>query len=743
MTVAVGKSCLQPVTFEKHILHSIITKRMSAENRPENAVDQSVNRVEGIAKVTGTARYAAEYQLKGMTYGVLVTSTIAKGRILKIDSKAAEKLPGILAVVTHLNAPLPGRSKKPASSGPGPSRAGFELFQDGEVYFDMQPVAMVIAPSLEQARYAASLVKVMYTREEHHTDIHTHLNQAVTPGGPGNYLRGQADAWKTAPVKIEQEYQTSLQVHNPMEPHTATAYWESDDKLIIFSKTQGVKGAQQQFAEYFSLPPEKVHVVAPFVGGAFGSASRLWPHDIAAALGAKVVKRPVTVALERSQVFNMVGYRPYSLQKFAMGADRNGKLMAIYHQAYGSTSSYEQFPERIVEPTKSMYNCPNLQTVYKLVPLDMSTPSPARGPGETSGSFAMESAVDELAYTLDMDPLEWRLQNFADIDLNNNLPWSSNHLRECYELGAERFGWSKRTKTPASMKNADGLVGMGMSAGIYKAQRTAASAGITFFADGKVVIRSSVADTGPGSATIMTQIAADALGVDVKQVSIEWANSDFPEAPPQYASHTTASTGSAVHDAAIALKEKFAALNGGTETAAPLPYTAILKKQQLQKLEVVTASKPGEESKKYSGKSFCVNFVEVHVHPLTCAVRVARVVSVIDAGKIINHKTARSQIMGAIVWGIGIALMEEGLVDHRYGRYVNNNLSDYHLPVQADVPDVDIHFIDKSDEHIDPMGAKGLGEVGLIGFTAAIANAVYHATGKRIRQLPITVEKLL
>lgn len=714
---------------------------MSADNQYGNAVGQPVNRVDGVAKVTGTARYAAEYQLKGMTYGVLVTSKIAKGRISTIDSKTAEKLQGVLAVVSHLNAPLPGQDKRPAAA-PGQSRGGFELFQDGEVYFNTQPVAMVIATSLEQAHYAASLVKVAYTREEHRTDIHTNVNQAVTPEGPSNYLRGQADAWKTAPVKIEQAYQTPLQVHNPIETHTTTAYWESDDKLVIFSKTQGVKGSQQQFAEYFSLPPERVHVVAPFVGGAFGSASRLGPHDIAAALGAKIVKRPVTVALERSQVFNMVGYRPYSLQKFAIGADRDGKLVSIYHEAYGSTSSYEQFHERVVEPTKSMYNCTNLQTVYKLVPLDVSTPGPARGPGETSGSFAMESAVDELAYALGMDPLEWRLQNFAAIDLNNNLPWSSNYLKECYELGAQRFGWSKRTKAPGSMKNGTLLVGMGMGAGIYKAQRTPASAGITLYADGKVVVRSSVADTGPGSATIMTQIAADALGVDVKQVSIEWADSAFPEAPPQYASHTTASAGSAVHDAAVALKEKFAALNGGTETPA-LPYTAILKKHQLQKLEVVTASKPGEESKKYSGKSFCVNFVEVHVHPLTCEVRVARVVSVIDAGKIMNHKTARSQIMGAIVWGIGIALMEEGLVDHRYGRYINNNLSDYHLPVQADVPDMDIRFIDKSDGHINPMGAKGLGEIGLVGFTAAIANAVYHATGKRIRQLPITVDKLL
>ena len=715
---------------------------MSAENESEKATGKPLNRVEAVAKVTGTARYAAEYKLKEMTYGVLVTSTIARGRIRQIDSKAAEKLPGVLAVMSHLNAPLPRRDKTPAVPTPAYARKEFAVFQSDTVYFNMQPVALVIAASLEQARYAASLVKVDYIREEHQTDIHNNLKEAVTPERPSDYVRGQADAWKAAPVKIEQEYQTALQVHNTMEPHTATAYWESEDKLLIYNKTQGVKNTQQQFAEYFSLPPENIRVVAPFVGGAFGSVSRLWPYDIAAALGARMVRRPLTVALERSQVFNMVGYRPYSLQKYAMGTDAAGKLIGTSHQAWGSTSSYDQFHERIVEPTKSMYNSPNLQTVYKLVPLDVSVPCPTRGPGETSGSFAMESAVDELAYALDMDPLEWRLQNFADTDLNKNLPWSSNHLRECYQMGAERFGWSKRTKVPGSMKKDSLLVGMGMSAGIYKAERTSASAGITFYADGRVVIRSSVADTGPGSITILTQIAADALGVAVKQVSIEWADSLFPAAPPQYASHTTASTGSAVHEAALALKQKFAVLYGAAETPV-LPYTAILKKHQLQKLEVVTQSRPGEESKQYSGKSFCVNFVEVHVHPLTCEVRVARVVSVIDAGKIMNHKTARSQVMGAIVWGIGIALMEEGLVDHRYGRYINNNLADYHLPVHADVPDVDIRFIDKSDGHINPMGAKSLGEIGLIGFTAAIANAVYHATGKRIRQLPITVNKLL
>ena len=710
---------------------------------PQNAIGRPLNRVEGWAKVTGNAHYAAEYALKDVVYGVLVTSTIARGRILQIDSREAGKLPGVLAVISHLNAPrVPGYDKNP-SSATSVSGKEFRLFQHDQIFFNMQPVAMVIAGTLEQARHAALFVSIKYSRDDHQTDIHRNIAGAVTPGKPSDYSRGDAGAWDKAEVKMEQEYQTSLQVHNPMEPHTATAYWEGDDKLFIFNKTQAVKTTRQHFAECFELEPGNVHVFAPYVGGAFGSASKMWPHEMAAVMGAKKVGRPVKVALERKQVFNMVGYRPYSVQKYAIGASMDGKITAIRHQAYGSTSRYEQFSERIVEPTKSMYNCANVQTNYKLVPLDVSTPCPARGPGETSGSFAMESAVDELAYALKMDPLELRLRNFAQTDLNNNLPWSSNYLKECYRIGAERFGWSRRNQVPGSMTNGDLLTGMGMSAGIYKAERVPASAGITFFADGRVLIHSSVADTGPGSATIMTQIAADALGIDVNLVSIEWADSGFPFAPSQSGSHTTASTGSAVHDAAKALQKKFADLEPHAAASAALPYKDILQKHGLQQLEAVADSKPGDEAKQYSGKSFCANFVEVAVHAMTGEVRVTRVVSVIDNGKVVNHKTARSQVLGSIVWGIGIALMEAGLVDHRYGRYINNNLADYHVPVHADMPVIDVHFIDQPDLHINPMGAKGLGEIGLIGFTAAVANAVYHATGKRIRQLPITVDQML
>lgn len=708
------------------------------------SIGQPVSRVEAFSKVTGSAKYAADYHFGRMAYGVAITSPVTKGRILALDTSLAGRAAGVVTVLSHVNAPeVPGYKHNPMSAIPIFAGKEFKPFLDDQIHFNGQPVALVIAETLDQAEYAASLVRVQYQGEEFQTDISENVASAFTPEKPSDHTRRKADAWKEAPVVVEQEYRTPLQVHNPMEPHATTAYWEGEDRLFIFNKSQGVKTTRQQFAQYFQLKEENVMVYAPYVGGAFGSASRMWPQEMMAVMGAKKTGRPVQVALQRGQVFNMVGYRPYSIQKFAIGAQADGTVTGISHEVYGSTSRYEQFTERILDPTKSMYACPNMQTSYQLVALDMSTPCPTRGPGETSGSFAIESAMDELAYALHMDPLELRRKNFAAIDPLKNIPWSSNHLMECYAMGAEKFGWSRRNPVAGSMRNGHMLVGWGMSAGIYKAERASASASVTMQANGFAVIRCSVADTGPGSITILTQIAADALGIPARQVKIDWANADFPFAPPQYGSHTTASTGSAVYETATALKKKFTGIGGIKDADASVDYVGILREHQLPQLEVTMESKPGLESERYSGKSFSAHFVEVEVHPLTCQVKVTRVVSAIDAGRIMNYKTARSQVIGAVTWGIGIALMEEGIVDHRYGRYVNNNLADYHMPVHADMPPVEVYFVDKPDPVIDPMGAKGLGEIGLIGFTAAIANAVYHATGKRIRQLPITPDKLV
>ncbi|HET6253603.1 MAG TPA: xanthine dehydrogenase family protein molybdopterin-binding subunit [Puia sp.] len=695
-------------------------------NPPDTSIGKPVDRVEGRAKVTGRANYAADYPLNRLAYGSVITSPIAKARIAAIDTAQAAKATGVIFILTHLNAPTLANNTSP----------DFKPFIDDNIHFAGQPVAMVIAETIEQAEYAAGFVRVQYKEEDRQTDFLAALPTAIRPEHPLDYSRGDITALQNAPVRIQQEYHTPLQVHNPMEPHATTAYWEGDDHLYIFNKSQGVKTTRQLFARYFQLKEENVKVSSPYVGGAFGSSSRMWPQEMMAVMGAKKTGRPVCVALQRSQVFNMVGYRPYSIQRVAIGAQHDGTIIAISHEACGSTSRYEQFTERILDPTKSMYSCPNMTTTYKLVPLDMSTPCPTRGPGETSGSFALESAIDELSYALGIDPLELRRRNFATADAFTGKPWSSNHLLECYSIGAEKFGWSKRNPTPRSVRRGQKLVGWGMSVGIYKAERAPASASVTIYADGHATVRCSVADTGPGSITILSQIAADVLGVPMEQVRIEWADADLPPAPPQYGSHTTASTGSAVYDAAKGLREKLGAGKAGD-------YPATLQQRGLTELSFTAESKPDPAMENYSGKSFSVHFVEVEVNETTGETRVTRIVTCIDAGRVINHKTAHSQVLGGMTWGIGIALMEAGMVDHRWGRYVNNNLADYHVPVHADFPEADILFIDQPDPIIDPMGAKGLGEVSLIGLTAGIANAVYHATGKRIRDLPITPDKLL
>ncbi|GAA4380346.1 xanthine dehydrogenase family protein molybdopterin-binding subunit [Hymenobacter koreensis] len=729
---------------------------------------EPLNRVDGRLKVTGRARYAAEHPIPAVTHGVLVTSTVAKGRIKSLDTKAAEQAPGVLAIITHLNSPkVPGYEGSVNNNGARLEGQEHRVFYDDRIYFSNQPVALAVAGTLEQAQLAASLVKVQYEAGAHQTDLEANLAKGVTPKRGEDYSRGKVNAYKTAAVRVEAEYRTPVNVHNPMETHAAIAAWQGPEKLTVYNKTQAVKIAQQDHMKAFQLKRENVQVFSPFVGGAFGSSSRVWPQEMAAVLGAKVVGRPVKIMLRRDQVFNMVGFRPRSIQQVKLGATKDGTLTGITHEAYGLTSSYEQFTERIVDLTQSMYRCPNVNTVYKLVPLDVSTPCWTRGPGEASGSFALESAMDELAYALNMDPLALRLKNYADTDPAENHPWSTKFLRECYEQGAARFGWSKRNPAPGATRDGDWLVGQGMATGMYHANRRPASARALLRANGTLLVQSATADVGVGTATIMTQIAADAMGMDPANIQFELGNSSLPPAPGQFGSQTTTSVGSAVHDVCLALRQKLLALAQQTDgsalrgvattdlmfengtvarfnnDASRLSYADILKRNNLPSLEVTLESKGGAEQEKYSSQAFCANFVEVRVHALTGEVRVSRVVSALDVGKVMNRKTARSQVYGSVVWGIGMALMEDAMIDHRYGRFLNRDLADYHLPVNADVPAIDVLFIDKPDMILDPIGAKGMGEVGLVGFSAAVANAVFHATGKRIRELPITPDKLV
>jgi xanthine dehydrogenase YagR molybdenum-binding subunit len=489
---------------------------------------------------------------------------------------------------------------------------------------------------------------------------------------------------------------------------------------------------------------------------------------VAAILGAKLVGRPVKVVNAREQEFNMVGYRPRSVQRVALGAQADGTLVGVSHEAFGATSRYEEFTERILHPTKSGYRCPNAELTYHLVPLDMSTPCWTRGPGETTGSFAIESAMDELAYALKMDPLALRLQNFAETDPENGKPWSSNYLRECYAQGAEKFDWHKRNPTPGATRDGDWLIGQGMAMGIYHASRAKCSARARLLPDGSLLVQSATADVGPGTGTVMTQIAADASGIAPENIRFELGDAAFPAAPGQFGSHTVASVGAAVHEVCVQLRQQLLTLainapgsafahaqpaDFATESGALYlmqhpsrrqTYGDVLRQLGQPALDVTHESPEVPEKGEKSGKSFSASFVEVRVNAHTREVRVSRVVSAIDAGRIMNHKTARSQVYGAITWGLGLALMEDAVLDHRFGRITNHDLAGYHVPVNADIPpSIDVIFIDKPDDYLDPMGAKGLGEIGIVGFSAAIANAVFHATGKRVRELPITPDKLI
>lgn len=730
-------------------------------------VPNDMDRIEGRQKVTGTANYAAEYDVADVHYGMMVNSTIAKGKINSINTRDAERAPGVVAVVTHLNRPrIPFWDNPPEQQGNKRVEGQeFRVFFDDTIYFDRQPIALVIADTFERAIYAASLVKATYKKEAPTTNIKSNLSKAVMAKQAQDYTRGDKDAWQSAPIKIEAQYTTPFQVHNPMETHAATIVWDGPDKVTVYNKTQATKIAQQDIMRTFGLTAENVIVHSPFVGGAFGSSSRVWPEEMAALIGAKKSGKPVKVMLRRDEAFNMVGYRPTSVQHVAIGAQAEGTMVGILHEAFGSTSQYEKFAERITDPTKALYNCANVSTSYRLVPLDMSTPCWTRGPGETSGSFALESAVDELSYALKMDPLDLRLKNFAEKDPWNGKPWSSNYLKECYESGAKKFGWKNRNPQPGSMQKDGWLLGMGMAAGIYHAGRSSATVSATLRSNGTLLVQTSVADTGPGSATIMTQIAAEAMGIDVSKVEFQWGSSTLPPAPGQFGSQTTASTGSGVYDAVKALQKKIAEMLSGKpgwafsglpaedisfaeemivdKNGDKVSYGDALNELSVKEVKAEFESKPSEEREQYSGYSFAAHFVEVLVHPETKVVKMNRVVCAVDAGRVINKKTAASQVYGSMVWGTGIALMEEGIIDHRYGRYVNNDFANYHIPVNADICHVDVLFTDKPDPILDPMGAKGLGEIGLVGFAAAVANAVYHATGKRVRDLPITVDKLL
>jgi len=703
-------------------------------NKPSSST--GLSRVDGRLKVTGGAKYAAEFNVKGLTYGVLVCSSIAKGSIRSIDSKQAQNAPGVLAVISHLNCPkIPGYPAEPA-------KAPIKIFYDNKVLYNGHPVALVIADTFERAQYAASLVNVDYNQEKHITSLKDNLNSAVAPHDDAEYKRGDSNAWASAPVKVEQEYILPSEVHNPMELHAIVARWDAEDKITVWDKTQGVKDTQSNIARIFGIPVENVQVNSKFVGGAFGSALQVWQHEVAAIIGAKVVKRPVKLMLTRKDMFTSVGYRPLTWQKIGIGATTDGKLVGINHYAVGQTSTYEDFAESPADVSRQLYACPNAYTNNKILSLDVGSPIWMRGPGYATGTFALESAMDELSYQLNIDPLELRLKNYAETDPETGKPYSGKSLRDAYKMGAENIGWHNRSSKPGSVMRDDLQVGYGVSTGMFQADREPATVKAVMNADGTLLLQSAVSDIGPGTATAMVAIAAETMGIPTEKIRFDMGDSALPNAPQQGGSTIVSSVGSAVLLACNALKKKFQQLIGNGGADKP-DYAQVLKRHNLQQLEVSIDSKAGAEVDKYAMYSWSVHFVVVLVNPLTGVVKLDKITCVADSGRIISPKTARSQIIGGAIMGIGMALTEETVFDHRYGKVVNASFADYHVPVNADIPQIEALFVNKPDYNINPLGAKGMGEIALIGMAAAVANAVYNATGKRVRELPITPDKLV
>lgn len=733
-------------------------------------IGQAKKRVTGKLKVTGDAKYAAEFPVDNLSHGVITTSTIAKGRVINIDTKEAQAVPGVIAVITHQNAPqLPfekiPQEQKISTASPGEYP---HTFYTDRIYFYGQPVAVTVAETLEQAEQAASLIQVEYQEEQHNVSVEQAKanGKVVTPENKPDQSRGDAEsALANAEVSIDSEYKVPTEHHNPIEPHATIAIW-SGDNLKLYDKTQWVKSVQQHLGAVFGIRQENIEVISPFIGGAFGCAGRVWQQTTIAPIAAKVVGRPVKLVLSRKQMFSMTGHRPYTLQRIAMGANKDGTLTSIIHEATGEVAQFETYTEKVLNATRFLHACPNVQTKYRVAKLDISAPTFMRAPGEAQGVYALESALDELSYELGIDPLELRQINYAEQDPESNLAWSEKALRECYQKGAEKFGWSQRNPQPRSMSDNGILIGYGMATGTYPMLRFQAVAKARILQDGTSVVQSAASDMGPGTYTTMTAIASEFLGIPSDRITFELGDSSLPFAPPHGGSMTTASVGSAVKAAceearsqALVLAQKTSSLFAGVKSnnikaqdgrifdkdnpAQSLSYQEILTQADQDSIEVEATSEPGNEQQQYSMHSFGANFVEVRVDELLGDINVTRVVSAVDVGKIINPHTSRSQTIGGVVGGIGMALHEHTYQDARYGNYVNANLGEYLVPVNADIPEIEAIFCGEPDYHANPLGARGIGEIALVGVAAAVANAVYHATGKRVRDLPITPDKLL
>ncbi len=727
-------------------------------------IGTATSRVDGRAKVTGTAQYAGEFKASDLAYGSVVTSTIAKGRIAKIDTSRALAVEDVLDVLTHANRPQMGSTDAAYHDDVAPEGSPFRPLYDDAVKFNGQPIALVIADDWETARFAATLVRVEYQAEQHATDLHARLGQAFVIDKPEKPRGDAAKALAAAAVRHAAEYFIPTEHHNPMELFAATAVWNGNNKLTVFDKTQGVQNVQRYVCGVFGLKPDDVRVMSPFVGGAFGSGLRPQYEVVLAVQGALQLKRSVRVVLTREQMYGL-GYRPATIERVALGAKADGTLDAITHEAIAITSQYEEFSRNDTAWSELLYKSANAKYEHKLTRLDLPTASDMRAPGAATGVYALECAMDELAIGLKLDPVELRLRCYSDRDQHQGVPYTSKQLKECYRQGAAAFGWDKRNAAPRSMRDGSDLVGWGMASGIWEALQVPTTVRIVLTGNGHAEVSCATSDIGTGTYTVMAQVAADVLGLPIDNITVKLGDSSLPMSQVEGGSWTAASVSHAIAAAADAVRNELlgmaqklsnsplaglkaddVVLTGGmivakADAKREIPVAVAMLHAGVDR---ITQERTAEfkQDGKHAGNTHSAIFAEVKVDEELGVIRVTRVVSAVAAGRIINTKTAASQVMGSVVWGIGMALHEETLVDQAFGRVMNANIAEYHVPVNADVGDIKVIFVDEPDSIINPLGIKGVGEIGIVGVAAAIANAVYHATGKRVRDLPITLDKL-
>jgi xanthine dehydrogenase YagR molybdenum-binding subunit len=682
-----------------------------------------LDRIDGPLKVTGAARYAYEYAAENVAYAVAVRSTIAKGRITAVEAAAARALPGVIAVISHENAPRVDAGDDPA----------LRVLQSDEVAYHGQIVAAVVAETSETAHHAASLIRIVYEQQPHDVVLAADRRDLYRPPkvnpnfatdtNEGDFIH----AFAHAEVTLDQTYTTPAYHNNPLEPHTTLAWWDGEG-VTLYDTNQGPHGIRDDVAKAFGLQPERVRIIAPYVGGGFGSKAFTHPPVILTVMAARAAGRPVKHALTRQQMFSLVGYRTPTIQRVRLAASADGRLNAIAHDVVEQTATVEEFAEQTAVATRMMYAADNRITTHRLAKLDVPTPSIFRAPGECPGMFALESAMDEMAIACGLDPVAFRMRNEPDRDPETKHPFSSRGLVACLREGAERFGWAGRDPRPRTRQEGRWLIGTGVAASTYPTRRRPSQALIRLRHEGRYEVLIDASDIGTGTWTALSQIAADALGVPMEQVHLEIGDSALPKAPNAGGSMGLASWGSAVCDAAVKLREHLDRLGG------VIPADGI---------DAYGDVGDNPEAEHFSMHAYGAQFAEVRVDADTGEVRVPRLLGVFAVGRVINAKTGRSQLLGGMTMGLSMALHEESVLDPRFGDYVNHDFADYHIATNADTGSVEVHWIDEHDPHVNPMGAKGIGEVGIVGTAAAIANAVHHATGIRFRDLPIRLDKLV